>query len=137
MPASFYLCDKLYGSAIRRMSRSSQQVVPFMEPLHVLGGGSIGLLFAASIRAAFPSYPICLLLREHHRRKIDPDEHHVMVCLMSRGRPRMVPVPAQIIGDNDKRHRPIRNLVVATKAYAAVEAVLIGEPSLAEYQRCW
>jgi 2-dehydropantoate 2-reductase len=106
------------------MSSSSQQVVPFMEPLHVLGGGSIGLLFAASIRAAFPSYPICLLLREHHRPRIDPDEHNIMVCVMNRGRPRVVPVPAQIIGDkNSMRSRPIRNLVVATKAYAAVEAV--------------
>lgn len=99
----------------------SQQVVPFMEPLHIIGGGSIGLLFAGSIRKAFPSYPVSLLLRDHHRPRIDEDDNEVMICLMQDGRPRMVSVPAQIISDN--RPRPIQTLVVTTKAYAAVDAV--------------
>ena len=37
---------------------------------HVLGAGSIGLLFAASIRHRFPSYPITLLLRESSIQKV-------------------------------------------------------------------
>ena len=90
-----------------------------MEPMHIIGGGSIGLLFSASIRGAFPSYPLSLLLRDHHKPKIDDNE--VMVCLMKNGRPRMIPVPAQIISEN--RPRPIQNLLVTTKAYAATAAV--------------
>lgn len=90
-----------------------------MQPLHIIGGGSMGLLFSASIRAAFPSYPLSLLLRDHHRSKIDDNE--VIVCLMKGGRPRLVPVPAQLISDN--RPRPIQNLIVTTKAYAATAAV--------------
>lgn len=90
-----------------------------MEPLHIIGGGSIGLLFAASIRGAFPAYPLSLLLRDHHKSNIDDDE--IMVCLMKDGRPRMMPVPAQLI--SEERPRPIRNLLVTTKAHSAVSAV--------------
>ena len=90
-----------------------------MEPMHIIGGGSIGLLFSASIRGAFPSYPLSLLLRDHHKPKIDDNE--VMVCLVKGGRPRIVPVPAQIISEN--RPRPIQYLIVTTKAYAATAAV--------------
>lgn len=96
-----------------------QQMIPFMEPIHVLGAGSIGLLFSASIRAAFPSYPLSLLLRDHHSSKIDDDE--VVVCLMREGMPRIVPVPAQLI--STRRQRPIKTLVLATKSFAAAEAV--------------
>jgi len=96
-----------------------QQVIPFMEPLHIIGGGSIGMLFAASIRASFPSFPLSLLLRDHHKPNIDDNE--IMICLMKHGKPRMIPVPAQLI--SDERPRPIRNLIVATKAYNASDAV--------------
>ena len=39
------------------------------EPIHVLGAGSIGLLWTASIRSKFPTYPITLLLRDHDRNR--------------------------------------------------------------------
>ncbi|VEU45173.1 unnamed protein product [Pseudo-nitzschia multistriata] len=39
------------------------------EPIHVLGAGSIGVLWTASIRSRFPSYPIALLLRDHERNR--------------------------------------------------------------------
>ncbi|CAB9515069.1 dehydropantoate 2-reductase [Seminavis robusta] len=126
MTVASSLLLRLSTGALRCMSSTHQQVVPFMEPLHVLGGGNIGMLFAASIRAAFPSYPICLLLREHHRSRIDPEDNNVIVCLMGSGRssrPRLVPVPAQIIGDKSLSQRPIRNLLITTKAYSAVDAV--------------
>ena len=39
--------------------------------LHVLGGGSIGLLYASSMRlASRTKNPICLLLQSHHENKI-------------------------------------------------------------------
>jgi 2-dehydropantoate 2-reductase len=120
----------------RRINSSSHALLPLMEPIHVLGGGSIGLLWAASIRAAFPSYPIALLLREHHRLKLDPrgsgndncNKWQATVCLMRQRRPRLVKVPAELIVSTaptttTTRARPIRNLIVATKAFAAVDAV--------------
>lgn len=39
-------------------------------PFHVLGAGSIGLLFSSMVRKRFPTYPITLLLRSHHRHRL-------------------------------------------------------------------
>lgn len=39
-----------------------------LPPLHVLGAGSIGLLWASRLRLAFPSYPVKLLVRRRSRR---------------------------------------------------------------------
>ena len=114
------LITPLRGAQHPSRSSFSQQVMPFMEPMHIIGSGSIGLLFSASIRGAFPSYPVSLLLRDHHRSNINND-NEIMVCLMKQGRPRMIPVSAQLI--SDKRPRPIQNLIVTTKAYAATAAV--------------
>ena len=105
-----------------RYMTTKQQVMPLMDPLHIIGGGSIGLLFASSIRAAFPSYPLSVLLRDHHKSRIDEDTNEIMVCLLKQGRPRMVPVPARLISDKNAR-RPIQNLIVSTKAYTAATAV--------------
>ena len=41
----------------------------FHESIHVLGAGSIGILWAASIRSKFPAYPITLLLRDHDKNR--------------------------------------------------------------------
>lgn len=54
-------------------------------PTHILGAGSIGLLWAASLRLTFPSYPVRLLLREHHIDKVEhmktgKQQPHVTVC---------------------------------------------------------
>lgn len=48
---------------------ASAAAVAFREPLHILGAGSMGLLWASSIRSKFPSYPVTLLLRDTHRKK--------------------------------------------------------------------
>jgi ketopantoate reductase len=40
------------------------------EPLHIIGAGSIGLLWAASIRSKFPTYPLTVLLRDSHRVRV-------------------------------------------------------------------
>lgn len=109
-----------------RLMNSQEQIAPFMEPIHILGGGSIGLLFAASIRSAFPSYPLSVLLRERHETKIENDK--IMVCLMKYGQPKIIPVPAQVIGS--PRQRPITTLLVVTKAFVATEAVLSILPRL-------
>ena len=41
--------------------------LPFMEPIHIIGCGAIGLHWASSIRRAFPSYPLRCIFRDRHR----------------------------------------------------------------------
>ena len=93
-------------------------MLPFMERLHVLGSGSIGLLFGSSIRIAFPSYPITMLLRPHHENRlsgngtIDDNEatslrkqgattttkQWMQVCVTDlQGRPRLCRIRAELI----------------------------------------
>lgn len=123
-----------------------------MEPIHVLGAGSMGLLMAASIRVAFPSYPIRLLLRDNNNRRSlssssSPNgKLDVLVNLIQNRRLRTVKVPAQIIRSNGNsgtiesnkfdaaatatsasealpQERKFRNVLVTTKAYQAVDAL--------------
>jgi 2-dehydropantoate 2-reductase len=102
-----------------------------MEPIHVLGAGSIGLLFAASIRTAFPSYPIRLLLREHYAPTLQNQQRDhnkqecISVCLQHQRRLKTVHIPAQLISAavSDSTKPPIRNLLLTTKAFHAVPAV--------------
>jgi 2-dehydropantoate 2-reductase len=39
----------------------------FQEPIHIIGAGSIGLLWGTSIRSKFPTYPLTVLLRDKHK----------------------------------------------------------------------
>lgn len=85
--------------------------LPPPEALHVLGGGSIGLLLASTLRAAFPSYPVQVITR---RSRPSP----ITVCLQSPTTPpRLVPVPCRTNPTN------VRHVIVATKAYQAREAL--------------
>lgn len=108
----------------------------YKEPVHILGAGSIGLLWAASIRSVFPAYPVQLLLRSHHKdRLILPDSSShirnakVAVCLQSihnhdsrqkRPPPRTVHVPAAL---TDATGTPFKNLLLTTKAFQALPAI--------------
>ena len=103
--------------------------LPFMEPIHVLGGGSIGLLFASSIRMAFPSYPIAVLLRPHHEVRLSKESsrYYMEVCVSRLNRPRVVRLPAVLIGGTNSHSLPaskkIRNVLLATKAPDASAAI--------------
>lgn len=103
-------------------------ILPFMEPIHILGAGSIGMYWASSIRSAFPSYPLAALLRPHHKARFLPNvdsssrRPEVMVCTMQNRRPRMASVPIEFIGDD--RRTPIKNLILATKAHQAENALI-------------
>jgi 2-dehydropantoate 2-reductase len=108
----------------------SNQVVAgedlWKEPIqiHILGAGSIGLLLAASLRIAFPSYPVRLLLREHHRMKSNKnDKPTVLVNLLHNRRLRTVQVPSQIISDEFVPQRKFRNLLITTKSYQVITAL--------------
>lgn len=108
-------------AAVSSTSSSSGHL--WMEPIHVLGAGSVGLLVAASLRVAFPSYPIRLLLREHHQVKLGQDRPDVLVNLIQNRRLRTVKVPSQIISSNFTPKRKWKHVLLATKAYQAVEAL--------------
>jgi 2-dehydropantoate 2-reductase len=103
--------------------------LPFQETLHILGSGSIGLLWAASIRSTFPKYPVTCLLRSHHRWRIQQQEQ--IKISWRRPPPQsqqliVTHVPAQIIGNSTTTTLPlhsIQNLLVTTKAHQAVSAV--------------
>jgi 2-dehydropantoate 2-reductase len=103
----------------------TKEVMPFMERMHVLGSGSIGLLFSSSIRMAFPSFPLSVLLRPHHQKRLQNplnSKPFIEVCIRRSGRPRMVQLPAEII-EFPSNSKPIYNLLLATKAPDACKAV--------------
>jgi 2-dehydropantoate 2-reductase len=92
----------------------------FREPLHILGAGSIGLLWAASIRSALPSYPVTLLLRDHHRSCTKDDQMNVSwKRLHQKSSPSEVSLPIQFSDCSER----IQTLVLTTKAYQAKDAV--------------
>lgn len=110
--------------------------------LHILGSGSIGILFASSIRRALPTYPVTVLLRsgrgheDRITRKRCPSgvEYSGITtqvkCPNDESSSFNVDVPAEIIapcqiGNSHIRTTTtrIQNLLVATKAPDAAAAV--------------
>lgn len=104
-----------------RASSYSSSAVPWHEPIHILGAGSLGLLLAASIRLTFPSYPVQLILRKN-AQQLDDSKHVVHVTFQQSpdARPQVVVVP---VATASSQRRPIRNLIVTTKAFDAVLAI--------------
>ena len=102
---------------------------PLKESIHILGAGSIGCLFASSIRSKFPNYPVTLLFREERRgrlgnsKSIDiqwkPHSSHAAL-----GDTR-IQVPVEFIQKDDESQQlpRIQNLVVTTKSYQALSAI--------------
>jgi 2-dehydropantoate 2-reductase len=95
----------------------------FREPLHILGAGSIGMLWAASIRTALPSYPVTLLLRDHHRTRL---KDHLDIAWRrphhEQQQATKLSLPIQFLDDEDDPEK-ISTLVLTTKAYQAKDAV--------------
>jgi 2-dehydropantoate 2-reductase len=112
--------------------------MPFKEPLHILGSGSIGLLWAASIRSAVPSYPLTALFRSHYKSKwrfpANAKENQILVSIARHSPqrpPRVSHVPVEFIGDqrdNENNYHggsppKIQNVILCTKAYQATDAL--------------
>jgi 2-dehydropantoate 2-reductase len=118
------------AAQLRRLTTAmskEEAAIPFMEPMHVLGSGSIGLLFASYIRMGFPSFPLTMLLRPPHEPRLQSLDkskrrQYMEVCIQRDGRPCMVHLPAEIIGSDLRRN--VRNLMLATKAPDAAKAVV-------------
>ena len=98
----------------------------------------MGLLFSASIRIAFPSFPLVVLLRDHHQPRLtlhDNGRLYMNVCVTTtttttddrseteqprqRLRPRMCTLRAEPISATTT----VTNALIATKAPDAVEAL--------------
>ena len=124
----------------------------FNEPIHVLGAGSIGLLWTASIRSKFPTYPITLLLRDHQRSRervrsraqtqahtqAHTTDHYLDIAWNNRQlhpdhQNQQISLPVQFINNSSntnheqnheqEQQERIKTLIVATKAHQAKQAV--------------
>ncbi|WP_304640596.1 2-dehydropantoate 2-reductase [Pseudomonas sp.] len=84
--------------------------------IHILGAGSLGLLWAA--RLARGAVPVTLVLRNHCAQKAWV-QHGGQVTLEDSGRRWHLPIPAETPDSGG----PIRHLILATKAYSAAEAL--------------
>ena len=101
------------------------------KPIHVLGAGSIGLLWTASIRSRLQKYPITLLLRDHEQNRKKVVQDHLGLSWKSRRdddddnktKLQNISLPVQFIRDPQHSTDTIQTLLVATKAHQAKQAV--------------
>jgi len=104
------------------------------KSIHVLGCGSIGLLFASSVIRRFPKQDISMLLRPHHRHRLNindgcNDTPETIQCYLQStyttstkylNKCNPVNLPAEIIGERDDE---IKNLLLCAKAHDCKHAV--------------
>ncbi len=99
------------------------------KPIHVLGAGSIGLLWTASIRSRLQKYPITLLLRDHEQNRKKVLQGHLDLSWKSlrddddNTKLQNISLPVQFIRDQQNTIDTIQTLLVATKAHQAKQAV--------------
>lgn len=139
------------GSGSLMMSSSSQSHHPSSSdifPLHILGGGSIGLLYASGIHSAYCNddarrlhdndspHPVTLLMRSHHkphlRKSVDASCYQhwfasVEVCKPSSNNineeyDTRNDIPVELIGETHDDH-PINSVLLCTKANDAISAL--------------
>ena len=89
-----------------------------LPSLHILGAGSIGQLWALSLRSQIPSYPVTLILRGEG---VVAGEKSYLWKPYSSNHPTTVTVPVQTI--HQIQPGAIDTLLVTTKSYQAVDAV--------------
>ena len=117
---------------------------PSIAPLHILGSGSIGLLFAASMKLSKTSQiPIRMLLRSHHKPRLKRSKNHsssspkfsyiIQAAMMSTPKGGIVhtmDIPAELISQSSsssssqmENEKDVQNILVATKAQDAIDAL--------------
>ena len=87
------------------------------EPLYILGAGSLGLLWAARCARAGID---CRLILRNPQALADWRRQGSRVLLQEQGRVSAIAVPGELATTSQQ---PIHSLVVATKAWATVEAL--------------
>lgn len=88
--------------------------------LHILGAGSMGQLWALSLRSAMPSYPVTLLLRGTGTANDKAYWWKPHGASLNSSRTQRVVVPTQYVSDI---HGPLETLLVTTKSYQVKDAV--------------
>lgn len=106
-------------SSPSRMAKSRKVSPPppsLLEPIHILGAGSVGLLLGAHLSMSFPGLPVTMLLRpKDPRRKIA-----VSLTQQQEKGPKVVQLSCRSI---DKLKSPLRNVLLTTKAMSAKDAL--------------
>lgn len=105
-------------------------------PLHVMGAGSIGLLYAAkmqevlTLNSSKSQPPVTLLMRPHHEpfliRDEDSNGHEQLIApvtMLRSGEVTNYKIPVEIIGETDKDISAIHTLLLCTKANDACTAL--------------
>ena len=98
-------------------------------PIHILGSGSIGFLFASGLQKV-RSDGVTMLLRRHNKSRLNTHSTSSTKCFapVQVCRPsdmqiiRKCDIPAEIIGDATNQY-PIKCLLVCTKANDAIPAI--------------
>jgi 2-dehydropantoate 2-reductase len=107
---------RLIAAHLSSISTSMQS----RQPIHILGIGNLGKLVAHSLRKSHPDTPITLLF---HRPSLIEEWNKAGQCIevVRNGVPdRQSDFSYEVVS---KEQSTIRNLVVATKAYATVQAL--------------
>ena len=115
------------------MTTSNYDESPPFPPMHILGCGSIGLLYASAIHNTYYKQrrndnkqpPVTLLMRPHHKpRLIQQDTNDLFASItIQRGTTiRRCEIPVEIIS-NSEHNSPIKCVLLCTKANDAVAAI--------------
>jgi 2-dehydropantoate 2-reductase len=146
----------------RAMAKAKSAVLSSLAelPVHILGAGAMGMLCAASIKCAFPSYPVKLILRdtESNRRikmrsvclqqtfdtetmkmssSSPPSQSPINSNKLRQRGPRVVHIPCETtVGKQLNHKRDIAHLLVTTKAGSAVPALTSVEHRLCTDPPC-
>lgn len=105
------------------------------SPIYILGGGSLGLLYASAMRRSKSKVPIRLLLQQHHKNKVlrneSTNETFVSVKFEDvEGKQYIQDIPCDLISKGNSIGNNIRNILLTTKATQAVAALESVSPSL-------
>ena len=126
------------NAAVQVASRPSSNMIRNVFPLHVIGAGSIGLLYASRIQQAYNKklqhsnrtnvWPaVTLLMRPHHEpfliRDTSTRQLLAPVRVSTHGESTKCDLPVEIIGQSSEEMSPINTLLLCTKANHACAAI--------------
>lgn len=105
------------------------------SPIYILGGGSLGLLYASAMRRSKSKVPIRLLLQQHHKNKVlrneSTNETFVSVKFEDvKGKQYIQDIPCDLLPMDNSIGNNIRNILLTTKATQAVAALESVSPCL-------
>ena len=103
--------------------KKSMSATSLRPSIHILGAGSIGQLWAISLRSKFPSYPVSLIKRDNGNGNPSPSNQSFLWKYPDWERPRAVTIPVLYNTGAADALGPIETLLVTTKSYQAKDAI--------------